>query len=242
MRPGYVSLWGRLDPGLRGGQAGYIERQFLGWGETAAADVVHLADVDPLALPDARRAAARSARAGYRATLGGLDQTVSHLRLMDHWLDTHPVSRLHRVYALQCMSAQQAGEVERYDVHVEGRLAGFGIVSFPTASDAVYLQGFFERRPGAGATDCLLAEVVRRCHESGVERVHLGYTRTDGLRRFKLGWGGAESRVNYFNYDFESDQFVTGCDRASGLHTRVFNVLPRPICRWAGAMLYRRLA
>ena len=31
-------------------------------------------------------------------------------------------------------------------------------------------------------------------------------------------------------------------DRASGWHTHVFNVLAGPICRWAGAMLYRRLA
>jgi lipid II:glycine glycyltransferase (peptidoglycan interpeptide bridge formation enzyme) len=94
------------------------------------------------------------------------------------------------------------------------------------------------------ANNLVFWKAIRAFAESGAGELDFGRTSVgnEGLRRFKLGWGSAESRIDYFKFDFRSDRFAKDCDRASGWHTRVFNVLPGPICRWAGAMLYRRLA
>ena len=79
---------------------------------------------------------------------------------------------------------------------------------------------------------------------NGVVELDFGRTslENEGLRRFKLGWGTVESRIDYFKYDFKGKCFATESDAASGWHTRFFRMMPRPISRWAGAMLYNRTA
>jgi len=87
-------------------------------------------------------------------------------------------------------------------------------------------------------------KAIRALADSGIGELDFGRTSVDneGLRRFKLGWGSAESGIDYFKFDFRSNRFTKDCDRASGWHTHIFNVLPGPICRWTGAMIYGRLA
>ena len=78
----------------------------------------------------------------------------------------------------------------------------------------------------------------------GYKTLHLGRTslENEGLRRFKLGWGGVESKVEYFKWDFAAGRFVTDKDEATGWHNRVFRVMPRSVARWAGGVLYRHWA
>jgi len=60
----------------------------------------------------------------------------------------------------------------------------------------------------------------------------------DGLRRFKLGWGTRERRIDYFRYDPRKDRFVTARDASSGWHNHIFKTLPIPLSRLIGAALY----
>ncbi len=64
----------------------------------------------------------------------------------------------------------------------------------------------------------------------------------DGLRRFKLGWGAAETRIQYFKYSLRHDSFIQETDRVSGWHNHLFRLLPLPLLRWAGELLYPHLA
>lgn len=76
--------------------------------------------------------------------------------------------------------------------------------------------------------------------------VDLDFGRTslgnEGLRKFKLGWGAREQTADYLRYDFGRSAYSIVRDRSQGWHNRVFRVLPLPISRLAGAMLYRHLA
>lgn len=63
-----------------------------------------------------------------------------------------------------------------------------------------------------------------------------------GLRRFKLGWGTQEGRLDYYKYDLRRQQFVTERDRTAGWHTVLLRRLPRPVLRLMGWWLYRYLA
>ena len=87
-------------------------------------------------------------------------------------------------------------------------------------------------------------EVIKWYAHHGFEQLHFGRTSlaNEGLRRFKLGWGTEEHRIEYVKYDLRTGGFVTANDESGGWHTRVFHVLPCFCSRLAGAALYKHVA
>lgn len=79
---------------------------------------------------------------------------------------------------------------------------------------------------------------------AGFESLDLGRTSldNDGLRRFKLGWGAAERRIEYSRFDLRSAAFVTSRDRSSGWHNGLFKLLPVALARPLGAAAYKHVA
>jgi hypothetical protein len=73
-----------------------------------------------------------------------------------------------------------------------------------------------------------------------------GFGRTDkpsdGLRRFKLGWGAEERSLDYFNYNLRANQFVSGKGESSQSREKVMRHIPIPIARMIGSVLYRHVA
>jgi CelD/BcsL family acetyltransferase involved in cellulose biosynthesis len=118
-------------------------------------------------------------------------------------------------------------------------------VFFQFGKKAIYKFGASDDRfQQLRANNLVFWKAIQALAENGVVELDFGRTSlgNEGLRRFKLGWGSQESRLDYFKYDFRSKRFAKGCDRASGWQTRVMGVLPRVMCRWVGTMFYRRLA
>jgi hypothetical protein len=87
-------------------------------------------------------------------------------------------------------------------------------------------------------------EAMKRYASAGFTRLHLGRTSlaNEGLRRFKLGFGAAEHRIEYSKYDFSRQEFVVDTDRAEGWFNPVFRRLPLPLLRLAGQALYPHLS
>ena len=90
----------------------------------------------------------------------------------------------------------------------------------------------------------LMWAAIKQCAGRGFEYLHLGRTSlaNDGLRRFKLGFGAREEKIEYFKYDFVKQSFVTDVDRAESWVNRIFRCLPMPLLRLAGQMLYPHLS
>ena len=63
-----------------------------------------------------------------------------------------------------------------------------------------------------------------------------------GLRRFKLGFGTHEFTTDYHCYDFVAGSFVMTSDWASGIHNRLFELMPIPLLRVVGNLLYRNMS
>jgi lipid II:glycine glycyltransferase (peptidoglycan interpeptide bridge formation enzyme) len=141
--------------------------------------------------------------------------------------------------------------------HVLARGLGF-IASISIASEPVAAAVFFHNKSRAiykfGASDfafqqlrpnnLLMWEAIRHCAGLGIETLHFGRTSfgNEGLRRFKLGFGAREERIDYFKYDFGTRSFVTDTDRVEGWHNRVFRCMPGPLLRLAGRFLYPHLS
>lgn len=115
-------------------------------------------------------------------------------------------------------------------------------VYFQLGSRAVYKFGAsdmsFQQLRGS---NLVMWKAVKWLAHAGAKTLHLGRTSigNEGLRRFKLGWGAQEHKIEYTKYDLRRDAFITESDTATGWHNRVFRNLPSGISRIFGAALYR---
>jgi hypothetical protein len=118
-------------------------------------------------------------------------------------------------------------------------------VYFQLGTRAVYKFGAsdeaFQQLRGA---NLVMWEAIKWHARRGAKTLHLGRTslNNEGLRRFKLGWGADEHKIEYVKYDLRQDRFVTETDATIGWYNRVFNVLPIALSRLIGAALYRHCA
>ncbi len=100
--------------------------------------------------------------------------------------------------------------------------------------------GFQPIRPN----NLLMWEAIKWHGARGFVSLHFGRTSlaNEGLRRFKLGFGSREERLECFRYDFRKGGFVTTNDRAESGMNAVFRRLPQPLLRALGAAIYPHLS
>lgn len=79
---------------------------------------------------------------------------------------------------------------------------------------------------------------------AGFETLDLGRTSiaNEGLRRFKLGWGPVERRIEYARFDCRASVFAPTPDRAHGWQNRLFRWVPPTLARLIGAVAYKHAA
>ena len=118
-------------------------------------------------------------------------------------------------------------------------------VYFQLGARAVYKYGAsdkaFQHLRGA---NLVMWEAIKWHARHGAKTLHLGRTsiKNEGLRRFKLGWGAGEHKIEYVKYNLRESRFVTETDESTGWYNRTFNVLPMGLSRLIGAVLYRHYA
>lgn len=90
----------------------------------------------------------------------------------------------------------------------------------------------------------LMWEAIKHYSDKGFTDLHLGRTslHNEGLRRFKLGFGAVEERIEYTKHELRRDVFLADVDRASGPLNSVFRCLPPSLLSLAGRLLYRHLS
>jgi len=110
---------------------------------------------------------------------------------------------------------------------------------------ALFKYGASDRRfqEFRGST-LVMWKAIQWYRQRGYAQLSLGRTAVanSGLRRFKLGWGAAETGLNYVKYDFQSQQFVSGTNNDLESGFRLATMLPLSINRLIGNLLYRHMA
>ncbi len=120
-----------------------------------------------------------------------------------------------------------------------------GALYLHTSTDIVYKFGGFDMAFNALRPSHLLHwTMIRDSARSGFRTMDFGRTSLDddGLRRFKLELGTTEMPLRYVRYDLRRRQVVEVKDRANGPINRVFRLLPMPLLRLAGQLLYPHLS
>jgi hypothetical protein len=167
-------------------------------------------------------------------------------------------------YALHCRTRRRHGlppQPFRFFENIQRHVldTGQGFVATVRLKDQPLAAGIFFSHGGQalykyGASDyaaqqlrpnnLLMWAAMRHCATRGASALHLGRTSlaNEGLRRFKLGLGALEETMRYCRYDFSSEGFVSGVDRAEGWFNQIFARLPLPLLRLAGQIIYPHLS
>jgi len=177
---------------------------------------------------------------------------------------THRLDSLLKFYKLQCLTRKRHGLppqpfafFENIHKHVLSRNGGFialahfkktpiaGAIFFYSGERAIFKYGAsdeaFQHLRGSNLA---MWEAIKSLAHHGVKKLSFGKTSetNDGLRKFKLGWGASEHRIEYFKFDLRRRSFVTDSDKCFGWHNRIFQSLPIPASRLIGNLLYRHWA
>jgi hypothetical protein len=126
-----------------------------------------------------------------------------------------------------------------------GQVPVAGSVFFHFGKTAIYKFGASnETFQHMRANNLVMWEAIKWHARQGFGVLDFGRTSlgNEGLRRFKLGWGTRERRIDYFRYDQRKAGFVTARDESSGWHNRIFRMLPVSLSRLIGAASYRHVA
>jgi CelD/BcsL family acetyltransferase involved in cellulose biosynthesis len=120
-----------------------------------------------------------------------------------------------------------------------------GAVFFHFGRHSIYKFGASdETQQQLRANNLVMWRAIQHYAREGGTDLDFGRTSLSntGLRKFKLGWGTKEQQIRYVRYDPRITAFVTAKDEAQGWHNRIFQTLPLPLSRLAGALLYRHIA
>jgi hypothetical protein len=120
-----------------------------------------------------------------------------------------------------------------------------GAVYFYFGDRAIYKFGASDKMfQHLRANNLVMWRAIQWFSQRGTRMLDFGRTSVanEGLRRFKLGWGAEERRIEYFKFDLRKNCFVAGNDESSGWHNRIFRALPVFASRAIGKVLYRHWA
>ena len=93
------------------------------------------------------------------------------------------------------------------------------------------------------ANNLVMWEAIKWYAQNGYRSLCMGRTIPDntGLRRFKLGWGVDEQILNYYKYDLRRDTFVSKALMPNKTYHNIFKVMPVPLLRALGCLLYKHI-
>jgi hypothetical protein len=188
-----MCLWGRyvsidaveLSDGKR------LERTaFKDYDETFVDAVIDLGDFDYSRHRKARLAANAVAKGDLRSAVVQRDALLAeHFALIQDWANGHDVSpRSAGVLAGLTQHVCQ-DHVYLVECRLDGSLVGFTILAL-VGHRAIFSQGFSRRIDGERIGDALYAKMIAFAKERDMSHLHLGYSPSSNLVRFKEKWGG----------------------------------------------------
>ena len=108
---------------------------------------------------------------------------------------------------------------------------------------AVYKWGASDREYNyLRANNLVMWRAIEWCIRNGYISFDFGRTeqKNQGLLQFKRGWRGRETIINYFKYDYFKKSFIREDSIIKSSYS-ILKIMPLPILRFAGRMLYRHV-
>ena len=120
-----------------------------------------------------------------------------------------------------------------------------GAVFLHTGSEVTYkFGGSDERFLNLRGNNLMMWEAMKWHASKGYLSLTFGRTakNNEGLHRYKCGYGAKVYPINYYRYDFSRKAFRTVRDDTPDWINMVFRLMPMPVFRTVGTILYRHLS
>ena len=118
-----------------------------------------------------------------------------------------------------------------------------GAVFFHFRGEGIYKYGASDKdHQHLRANNLVMWEAIQWFTRNGFRSLHFGRTETEneGLLQFKRGWGAKEGRVAYYRLTLRENTFSAERNGTRSSHP-IFKMLPIPVLRLAGSVLYRHV-
>lgn len=158
-----------------------------------------------------------------------------HLALIAEWASTHSVSQRSAGVLVGLPIHVKEPHVRVVECRWRESLMGFAVVSLMGDHSAIFTQGFSRRVQGLRIGDAMYSAMLGCAVESGLRRLHLGYSATEELLRFKMKWGAQRSGPPFRDALFTESRLLKGLFEEGRFrwHERV--ALPDGVdVRWQG--------
>ncbi len=119
-----------------------------------------------------------------------------------------------------------------------------GAVYFHFGDRAIYKYGASDRRyQYLRPNNLVMWKAIKWYLMNRFRRFSFGRTEpnTKGQKQFKTGWETSETIIKYYAYDLRKGDFITKKPLVSGIHNNVFRVMPIPLLKFAGSLLYKHM-
>ncbi len=119
-----------------------------------------------------------------------------------------------------------------------------GAVFFNFREKSVYKFGASNYRyQHLRPNNLIMWEAIKWYAQNGYKSLCFGRTALDnaGLLSFKIGWGTDEEIIKYYRYDLLQKAFVTERSLLNKSHRRIFRIMPVPLLRMLGTLVYKHI-
>jgi len=174
----------------------------------------------------------------------------------------HSLESVREFYRLNCITRKNHGLppqpyifFKKVHEHIISKKKGLVVLASnlrKTIAGAVFFH-FGEKaifKYGASDSNChhlrpnnvVMWEAVKYFSGNGFTSISFGRTEpeNEGLLQFKRGWGVKEESINYYKYDLMKDSFVAEKPQIKSSYG-YFRIMPSPILRFTGNILYRHV-
>jgi hypothetical protein len=207
-----IVIWGQFDAPLHINHPGDKTNEplkrvmFVEYDTTSRDSVIDIAAFDHTHARWPRAACNKVRRSALVATTTQQDALhAEHLGLIDEWSSEHAIEPFHAALAASVAYYIRDPCMYLTEARLDGRLVGFAVLSMSSHRHAVFLQNFNSRQAGLPIGDAIYAEMLRFAREHDANFLHLGYSATPGLLRFKRKWGARCDQPPYREAGFTND-------------------------------------
>ncbi len=166
-------------------------------------------------------------------------------------------------YRLNCLTRKHHGLppqpfhfFEKIYEHIIAKYLGFvalasynkrniaAAIFFHFGDKAIYKYSASDRNyQHVRANNLVMWESIKYYSQKGYKTLCLGRTEPDnkGLLQFKAGWGTQKQIINYHKYDLRKESFVKNSYSSMRVYSRIFSLMPIPLLRITGAILYKHI-
>lgn len=136
--------------------------------------------------------------------------SYQHIKLMEHFVKTHKLEGPHLTIFSSIANLIHDPKTYIVESYKDNIILGFAVLMKVSNNNAVYCLACYDNE--TRAADSTMYACIDFCKSNNIKFLHLGYSASESLLKFKQKWGGSKDGIEYEEY------FISLVNDQSSLH------------------------